>query len=86
MSAQHSIFDDLGVPEEKIGIWRYLDLIDDLEPFFIWIDNISNMSSNDKRELFINIYGMNNEDKIDYQKFGNFSCEDLLKILKSTDE
>ena len=86
MSAQHSIFDDLGVPEEKIGIWRYLDLIDDLEPFFIWIDNISNMSSNDKRELFINIYGMNSEDKIDYRQFGNFSCEDLLKILKSTDE
>ena len=86
MSAQHSIFDDLGVPEEKIGIWRYLDLIDDLEPFFIWIDNISNMSSNDKRELFNNIYGMNSEDKIDYRQFGNFSSEELLKILKSTDE
>ena len=46
------------------------------------IKNNSNMSYKDKKELFMNIYGMASEDKINFQEFKDLDFENLPAELQ----
>jgi len=46
------------------------------------IKNNSNMSYKDKKELFMNIYGMASEDKISFQEFKDLDFENLPAELQ----
>jgi len=78
------------------GIYRHLSLFNDfsqtdleeldkdmslLDTVYM-IKNNSNMSYKDKKELFMNIYGMASEDKINFQEFKDLDFENLPAELQ----
>ena len=73
----------------KVGVCRNLSLFNDLFQTDLeeldtveMIKNNSNMSYKDKKELFMNIYGMASEDKINFQEFKDLDFENLPAELQ----
>ena len=72
--------DTVEMIKNKTNMFSQTDLeaLDSVE----MIKNNSNMSYKDKKELFMNIYGMASEDKINFQEFKDLDFENLPAELQ----